>query len=324
MINRRRLLEGLALAATALTRPSRAQATDYPSRPLRWIVGFPAGGAADIIARIIAAQMSDQLRQQVVVENRPGAGTSLAASALLSTAPDGYTMLMLGSSTIVHALLHGDGKSSILQHIVPVAGLTTTAFVVAVHGSAPYATLAGLIEDAKANPGRLRIGSYGVGTQSQLAAQAFSQATGIDVVHVPYRGGAPLVADLLGRHIHVAFDTVASSLPHLKDGNLRALAVTRADRLKILPDIPAVAETLPGYEMAVWTGIGVATGTPSAIVQRLSREVRTALTDTGIRKRLADLAIDPLPYDLDEFSAFWSAETDRTRGLIQKTGIMLR
>jgi tripartite-type tricarboxylate transporter receptor subunit TctC len=196
--------------------------------------------------------------------------------------------------------------------------------VIAVHASAPYAALSDLIGDARANPGKLRIGSYGVGTQSQLAAHAFSQLTGIDVVHVPYRGGAPLVADLLGQHIHVAFDTVASSLPHINGGAFRALAVTTAGRSKVLPGIPAAAETLPGYEMIVWTGIGVARNTPLAIAQRLSRDVKSALTDPRILKKFADLAIDPLPYDLAEFGAFWSAETDRTRMLIEKIGMKLQ
>ena len=319
-IDRRRLLEGLTFAA-ALTVSSPLLAADYPTRPVRWIVGYPAGGAADLIARLIAARMSEQMGQHVFVENKPGAGTSLATSTLLSAPPDGYTMLMLGSSTVVHAVSHGHDQSSIL---LPIAGLTCTAFVIAVHASAPYVTLADLIDDARANPGKLRIGSYGVGTQSQLAAQAFSHAAGIDVVHVPYRGGAPLVADLLGQHIQVVFDTVASSLPHLREGTFRGLAVTAANRLKILPDIPAVADTLPGYEMGVWTGIGVVRDVPVAIVQRLNREVTAALADPAIRKRFADLAIDPMPTSIDEFSAFWLSEVDRTRKLIDTLGIKLQ
>lgn len=323
-LHRRQVLAGAASALALPAAPWRAKAAEYPARPLRWIVGFPAGGAADIIVRIVAAQLSDQMGHQVVVENKPGAGTSLATSALLSAPPDGHTMLLLGSSTVVHALTQDHHQASILRNISPVAGLTTTAFVIAVHASAAHLTLADLIDDARANPGKLRMGSYGVGTQSQLAAQLFSEVAGIDVVHVPYRGGAPLMVDLLGRHIHVAVDTVASSLPYIREGALRALAVTAGTRLTALPDVPAAAETLPGYEMAVWTGIGVPRETPSEIVQRLNREVRTALADPKLASRLAELAIDPMPSSVDEFGAFWSAEAERTRRLIEKIGIKIQ
>jgi tripartite-type tricarboxylate transporter receptor subunit TctC len=229
-------------------------------------------------------------------------------------------MLMLGSSTIVHALTQDHSQQNVLRSLVPASGLTITAFTIAVHASSRHATLADLVADAKSNPGKLRIGSYGVGTQSQMAAKLFSAATGIDVVHVSYRGGAPLAIDLLGRHIHAAFDTVANSLPHIKDGALRALAVTAPDRLKILPDIPAVAEMLPGYEMMVWTGIGLPRETPAAIVERLNREVKAALGEPEIVRKFAELAIEPMRFSVDEFRRFWDAETVRTRKLVDTIG----
>jgi tripartite-type tricarboxylate transporter receptor subunit TctC len=311
-------------SALALMAASPLRADTYPTRPLRWIVGFSAGGTADITARLFSVWLSSRLGQQVVVENKPGAGTNVATRAALDLPPDGYTLLLIGSSTVVNALLHERNQPTILQEIVPVAGITVSAFVIVVNSSARETTLAELIAFAKANPGKLRMGSYGIGTQSHLAAHLFNRSAGIDAVHVPYRGGAPLVSDLLGQHIQVAFDTVASSLPHIQSGALRALAVTTAERLDpALPDVPAAAEIVPGYEAVAWVGLGIRKGTPLEVVERLNHEVSAGLADPMIAARLADLSISPTRYGLDEFGAFWSAEVQRTLELIQKTGLKL-
>lgn len=322
--NRRKVLQWTAGAAASLWQPSRPWAQTYPTRPLRWIIGFPAGGAADVVSRILATWLSDRLGQSVIVENRPGAGTNVATHALLQLPPDGHTLLLIGSSTVVNALLHEGLRSRLLRDIVPVAGLTASAFAILANSAVPLANLADLIAYAKATPGALRVGSYGIGTQSHLAAELLKLRTGIDVTHVPYRGGAPLISDLLGKHIDAGFDTVANALSHIRSGALRALAVTTSARLiDTLPEIPAVAETVPGYEATVWTGIGVRSGTPPEIVERLHRELNAGLTDPAIKARIEDLAITPTLYSPEKFAAFWAAETDRTLTLIQALNIQL-
>ncbi len=320
-LRRRNFLQWTGGMAVLMTTPQFLRAQTYPTHPVRLILGFPPGGAADVVARIMATWLSHRFGQQVIVENKPGAGSNLATRAVLSTPPDGYTLLLIGSSTIVNALLQ---QPALLHDVVPAASLTVSAFVIAVHAASPAATLADLIAFAKRNPRKLRVGSYGVGTQSHLAFHLFANDAKIDVVHVPYRGGAPLMTGLLGQHIDVAFDTVANSLPHIKSGALRALAVTTPNRLnQALPEVPAATETVPGYDAVAWTGLGVRKGTPPEIVERLNREVNAGLADPAISARLAGLATDSMPYSVDKFGVFWSTEIRRTRTLIPHSGIKL-
>jgi tripartite-type tricarboxylate transporter receptor subunit TctC len=320
---RRRAFLQSAGGAAALLATSRSFAQIYPSRPLRLIVGFAPGGAADIVARIVASSLSHRLGQQVMVENRSGAGSHVATRAVLEAPLDGYTLLLTGSSTIVNALLQERHHSAILQELVPVAGLTASAFVILANPSVPERTLGDLIAFAKANPGKLRMGSYGVGTQSHVAARLFSQRAGIDTLHIPYRGGAPLVGDLLGGHIQVGFDSVSSALPHINSGALRALAVTAATRLAALPDVPTARETLPGFEVVAWIGLGVRKGTPLEIIERLNREVNGALADPEVDARLSDLAISSIPCDLNGCQELWKSDISRALELIQETGLSL-
>jgi tripartite-type tricarboxylate transporter receptor subunit TctC len=322
-LHRRALLRSAGGLAVLLATSLPSVASTYPSRSLRWIVGFAPGGAADIVARIVAASLSHRLGQQVLIENKPGAGTNLATRAVIDAPPDGHTLLLTGSSTIVNALLQERHHGAILQEIAPVANLTVSAFVVVVNSSVPEATLGELIAFAKANPGKLRMGSYGIGTQSHLAAQLFGQRAGIDTLHIPYRGGAPLLGDLLGGHIQVGFDTVSSSLPHIRSGALRALAVTSAARVEALPDIPAAAETLPGYDVVAWMGVGVRKGTPIEIFQRLNYEIGDILADPEIGRRFSDLSLNSIPCSLAECDAFWSTDIRRALRLIQDTGLRL-
>jgi tripartite-type tricarboxylate transporter receptor subunit TctC len=323
-MRRRNFLQLTGSALALLAKPSRAWSQGYPTRPLRWIVGFSAGGAADIIARLVAEPLAIRLGQQVVVENKPGAGSTLSVQTLLNAPPDGYTLLLVGSSTVLNALLHKSGPSTFLDEIEPVAGLVVSAFVIVTHLSLPITTLSGLIEFAKANPGELRVGSYGIGTQSHLAVELFAKDLGIEVVHVPYRGGAPMIKDLLGQQIQVAFDTTASALPHVRSGALRALAVTASGRLKeALPEVPAVAEAVPGYEVVAWTGIGIRKGAPSHVLQKLNLAVNAVLAEQDVRQRFADFAIVPTPYDLDEARSLWATEIDRMLKLMPSVGIRL-
>lgn len=289
------------------------------------LIGFPPGGAGDALARIVAAQLSERLGQQVIVEYRAGAGTNVATRQMLSLPADGHTLLLIGSSTVVNALLHERDQPTLLQDIMPVSGFTVSPFVIVVNSSASQMTLADLVAYTKANPGKVRAGTYGVGTQSHIAAQSFCKHAGVDVILVPYRGSASMINDLLGQHIDIAFDSVGSALPHIKSGALRALAVTAGTRLnRALPEVPAATEVLPGYEVTTWTGLAVRQGTSLDIVKRLHNESVAALNHPIVRTRLTDLAFDTLVYSRDEFVAFWSEEVARTRKLIQDAGINLK
>lgn len=294
-------------------------AVDYPAGPVRLILGFPPGGGGDVIARIVAAQLSGRLGQQVVVEYRPGAGSGIALRQMLNSPADGRTLLLMGGSAVIYALLHELDEPKLLQEILPVAGLTVSPFVVVAHSLVPQTTLPDLIAYAASNPREIRVGTYGLGTQSHLAAQSFCKNAGVDVVLVPYRGSAPMMKDLLGRHIEVAFDSVASALPHVQSGALRALAVTGQERLNnVLPGVPAAAEVLADYEAVMWNGIAVRSGTQSDIVMRLHDECMRALNDPAVNVALENLALDTMKFSRAEFSAFWSNQVTRSRRYIEQ------
>jgi len=321
-MDRRRVLRWTARLPAAIAASKCLGASKYPARPLRLIVGFPPGGAGDTLARIIAQWLSGRVDQPVIVENIPGAGSMVATRAIVNAPADGHTLLLAGSSTIVSALLHERGQPALLENIIPVAGLTTSPFVIVVHSSAAERTVADLISYAKAHPGILKVGSYGVGTQSHLAASAFCRHAGIDVAFIPYRGGAPLINDLIGRHIDVAFDSVGNVLPQINAGILRALAVTSSRPLNhSLPTVPAAIEVVPDYEVVVWTALVMQKNTPLDIVERLNKECTAALDDPTIRARLVDLAFDPMPRSYDEIFAFWLEEVSNTRKLILDAGM---
>lgn len=321
-MDRRRVLRWTAGLPAAIAASKCLGASQYPTRPLRLIVGFPPGGAGDTLARIIAQWLSGRVDQPVIVENIPGAGSMVATRTIVNAPADGHTLLLAGSSTIVSALLHERGQPALLENIIPVAGLTTSPFVIAVHSSAAERTVADLISYAKAHPGILKVGSYGTGTQSHLAASAFCKHAGIDVALIPYRGGAPLINDLIGRHIDVAFDGVSNVFPQINAGILRALAVTSARPLNhSLPTVPAAIEVVPNYEVVVWTALAMRKNTPLDIVERLNQECTAALDDPTIRARLADLALDPMPRNYDEILAFWFESASNTRKLILDAGI---
>jgi tripartite-type tricarboxylate transporter receptor subunit TctC len=320
---RRKFLH-LAAGAAALPGLSRvALALDYPTRPIHWVIGFPPGGGATIVARIMGRWLSERLGQQVVIENKPGAGTNIATEAVVNAPPDGYTLLWVGISNAINAMLYVDLPFDFLRDIAPVAGLVIYPLVIEANPSVPAKNIAELVALAKDNPGKITMASYGTGTISHVAGELFKRELGVNMVHVPYRGGAPMVTDLLGGQVQVGIDVVAASLPHIRSGALRALAVTTAARLEALPDVPTVAETIPGYEAVAWTGVGVPRGTPEAIIKLLNREINAGLVDPTIKAQLTELTVTPMVVTSAEFGAYMTAETERWTRMIKLAGIKM-
>ena len=320
---RRRFLH-LTVGATALPAFSRvASALDYPTRPIHWVIGFPPGGGATIVARIMGRWLSERLGQQVVIENKPGAGTNIATEAVVNAPPDGYTLLWAGISNAINAMLYVDLPFDFLRDIAPVAGLVIYPLVIEANPSVPAKNIAELVALAKDNPGKITMASYGTGTISHVAGELFKRELGVNMVHVPYRGGAPMVTDLLGGQVQVGIDVVAASLPHIRSGALRALAVTTAARLEALPDVPTVAETIPGYEAVAWTGVGVPRGTPEATIKLLNREINAGLVDPTIKAQLTELTVTPIVVTPAEFGAYMTAETEKWTRVIKLAGIKM-
>jgi tripartite-type tricarboxylate transporter receptor subunit TctC len=293
MISRRKLLRATALGAissTALTALGRrAFAQTFPTRPVRWVVPYPPGGATDIVARIVGAYLTESLGQQVVIENRPGAGNNLGTEAVVTAAPDGHTFLLVNPANAINATLYKKLSFNYLKDTIQVAGIIRVPNVMEVNPSVPAKTVAEFIAYAKANPGKINWATSGNGTSVHLSGELFKMMTGVDLLHVPYRGSAPALTDMLAGNVHVMFDNMPPSLPHIKAGKLRALGVTTAQRSQALPDVPTVGETVAGYEASAFFGLAVPKGTPAAIVERLNREVNAALKDPKVAARLADM-----------------------------------
>jgi tripartite-type tricarboxylate transporter receptor subunit TctC len=309
----------LATAAATLPAARIVHAQSYPTRPVRWIVPFPPGGATDLVARLIGQRLSERLGQQFIIENRPGGGTNIGVQAVVNAAPDGTTLLFFGTTSAINATLYESLPFNFLRDIAPVAGLVALPMVLEVNPSVPVKTTAELIAYVKANPGKLSIASFGAATISHLAIELFKTTAGVDMVHVPYRGGAPLVTDLIGGQVNAAMDALPSSLPHIKSGALRALALTfRSD---VLPDVPTVGDTLPGYEVSTWLGMGAPTATPPAIIETLNREVNAALADPTIKAKLAEVGATPVVFTSAAFHAFVAAETEKWATVIKAAGV---
>jgi tripartite-type tricarboxylate transporter receptor subunit TctC len=315
---RRRFLQlsGM-LAADPLI--SRVAAQTYPTRPVRLIVGFPAGGSSDIVARIMGGWLSGRLGYPVIIENRPG--TDLAFEGVAHSPADGYTLLFFSTSTAINVTYYQKIPSNFLQDITPVAAVVRSPLVLLTNPSLPVKTVAEFVVYAKANPGKINIASFGVGTISHLAIELFKAQTGTDMVHVPYRGGAPMLTDLLGGQMQAAFDALPSSLPHVQGGALRALAVTTATRSDMLSEVPTVDETVPGYEASTSGGIGVPAGTPIEMIETLNRGINAGLANPAIKARLAELGTTPMIFTPAEFSAYMAAEIDKWGKVIRYAGI---
>ncbi len=318
-IPRRQFLHVAGAAAAQLTASRIACAQTYPSRPARIIVALPAGSSPDIVARLVGQWLSERLGQQFIIDNRPGANGNVGTEAAVRAAPDGYTLLAVIAANAVNATLYNNLNFNFIRDITPVAGLVRIPQVLEVHPSVPAATVPEFIAYAKANPGKLNMASGGIGGTPHVAGELFKMMAGIDIVHVPYRGNPR--PDLLGGQVQVMFDTLPASIELIRTGKLRALAVTTATRLAVLPDIPTVAEFLPGYEASSWQGIAAPKGTPDEIVKKLNTEINTGLTNAKLQTQLANLGAVPMPMSPAEFGKFVADEVEKWAKVIKFAGI---
>ncbi len=280
-----------------------ASAQDYPSRPVRWVIGFPAGGSTDTLVRIMSEWLQSRLGQSVLVENKSGAGSNIATEAVINATVNKRTLTF-----------------DFLKELAPVAGLAQGPSVMVVHPSVPANTVSEFIAYAKANPGKINMGTPGVGTTGHMAGELFKAMAAVDLVHVPYRGSAPAVTDLIGGQIQVMFDAMVSTLPQIQSGKIRALAVTTAARSAVLPNVPAIAETVPGYEAIIWYGVGVPRGTPAEVVGKLHREINAGLTSAKMKAQLSDLGSTPIIVSPSEFWTFARSETEKWEKVIRQSG----
>jgi len=318
---RRKFLH-LAAGAAALPVAARtAWAQAYPSRPVRLIVPFTPGGAADLTARLVSQWLTEHLGQQLIIENRPGAGTNIGTEAVVKAPADGYTLLLVSVANTVNATLYDKLSFDFTRDIAGVAGLIRGPLVMEVHPSVPARTVPEFIAHAKTNPGRINLASAGNGTPSHMAGELFRLATGVNWVHVPYRGAAPAMTDVLAGQVQVIFDNLPTSLEHIKAGKVRPLAVTTVTRAAPLPEIPTVAEFVPGYEVSSWFGIGAPKGVPAEIVAKLNSDINAALSDATIRARIAELSSVPLPMTPSAFSKHLADETEKWGKVVKTANI---
>jgi tripartite-type tricarboxylate transporter receptor subunit TctC len=312
------LAAGVA-AVPAVCSIARAQA--YPSRPVRIIIGFPPGGGADIVARLIAEWLSQRLGQPFIVENRPGAGSNIGTEAVVRAPPDGYTLLLVTSPNAINATLYDKLNFNFLRDIAPVAGLTRDPNVLEVNLSVPAKSVPEFIAYAKANPGKINYASTGIGTPQHVAGELFKVMAGVDLVHVPYRGSALALTDLIAGQVQVMFDVATASIAQIKAGNVRALAVTGAERSEALPDLPTVSEFMPGYEASNFRGVGAPANTPAEIIDKLYNEISAAFADPRIKARIADLGAVPMPMTSIEFGKLLAEETQKWGNIIRTANI---
>ena len=319
---RRRTFLPLALGAAALPALSGvARAQAYPSRPVRLVVGFPAGGATDIQARLMGQWLSERLGQQFIIENRAGASGNIGTEAVAKAPADGYTLLQIVTPHAINAVLYTNLNFDFIRDIAPVIAVARLAYVVVVHPSVPVTTIPELISYAKANPGKINYGSAGAGTPQNISCELFKMMTGVNLVHVPYRGGAPATTDLIGGHLQVIFSPVSESIEHIKTGKLRALAVTPATRLDVLPDVPTVGDFVPGYEASGFAGIGAPRNTPAEIIDMLNKELNAGLADAKVKARIVELGGSVLGGSPAAFGTIISDATEKWAKVIKFAGI---
>ena len=325
MIGRRDLFHSAACAAAASLLPrsitsAQAAAPAYPSQPVRWIVPYTAGGATDVLSRLICQYLSDRLGQTFVVENKPGAGSDIGTQYVINSPADGYTLLLTSTANAINASFDPSLTYNFAKDIVPVAGVARIPLVLVVNNDLPIHSVADFIAYGKAHPGTLSIASSGVGTSLHLSGELFEAMAGIKFTHVPYRGSAPGLTDVMSGHIQGMFDNVTSSFEFIRNGKLRALGITTKERSDILPDVPPISDTLPGFETSSFYGVGAPHGTPVEIVNLLNRQINAALADPGIKKKIADLGAIPISGDAKQFAAMLTAETDRWRKVVEMSG----
>ena len=319
-LGRRRLLQG-ALAATAVPMlPRHAAALDYPTRPLRWIVGFAPGGGSDTVSRIMAQWLAERLGQPVVVENRPGATTNISIQTVVNAPPDGYTLLFIAASAAVNVTLFDNLPFNLLRDIAPVAGLIDFSLVMVANPSVPARTVAEFIAYAKAHPKGVSMASFGTGSTSHMAGELFKSMAGIELTHVPYRGEAPALTDIIAGQVQVMFATLTGALPQIQSGKVRAIAVAAKTRTALLPGVPSVSETVPTYEANSWGGLGVPRGTPPEIIALLNRGINAGLKDPAVKARLTAVAATPTLYTPAEFGAYMASETEKWGRIVKASG----
>jgi tripartite-type tricarboxylate transporter receptor subunit TctC len=314
-----RLAGAATLAPAAVSRTAFAQA--WPSRPIRWLVPFTAGGSTDLIARIMAQWLTDRLGQSVVVENRPGGGTNIAVQAVVNAPPDGYTLLFTVTTHTINPSLYKTLPFDFKRDISPVAGLAELPLVLSVHPSVPAKTVSEFIAYAKANPGKVTMASFGARTVSHLVIELIKSSTGIDVLHVPYPGGSAMMTDMLPGRIQAGVDALPNQLPHVKSGAVRALAVMSTARTPALPDVPTMAEVIPSFDVGGWTGVGAPRGTPEPIVERLNREINAGLEDPGIRTRFAEVGAVPFRLTVAEARSRIASDIEKWARVVKAAGI---
>jgi tripartite-type tricarboxylate transporter receptor subunit TctC len=320
-LERRQFLHLAAIAAASPAASRLAFGQAYPSRPVRWIVPYPAGGTTDLIARLMGQWLTERLGKPVVIENKPGGGTNIGVQAVVNAPADGYTLLFTVATNAINPSLYKSLPFDFQRDITPVAGLAELPLVMVANPGVPASTLAELIAHAKANPGKVNVASFGVRTISHLALELFKAATGVDVVHVPYPGGATMVTDLLSGRIQAGIDALPNSLPHIRGGGVRALAILPAARTPALPHLPTIGETLAGFEVSTWSGVGVPRGTPADIVERLNREINAGLVDPAVTSRFAEVGAVPLRFTPAEMGARIARDVEKWAKVIELAGI---
>jgi len=327
MISRRTAMGLIAMGTAAGTSTiasiGRAAALDYPMRPVRFVVGYPPGGATDILARLVGQGLSEKLGQPFVVENKPGAGNNIGTEAVVNAAPDGYTVLLVNPANFINATLYNNLKFNFVRDIAPVAAFNRVPNVMTVNKDVPAKNVAEFIAYLKANPGKINMASSGNGTSVHLSGEMFMAMTGTKMQHVPYRGAAPAITDLLGGQVQVIFDNMPSIIQHIRGGSLRALGVTTAERSPQLPDVQAIGETVPGYEASALFGMGAPKKTPKEIVEKLNSEINAILTEPEMRKRLAELGGDSLIQSPEAFGGMIQAETEKWQKVVEFAGIKI-
>ena len=312
-------LAGAAVALPAVSRIASAQA--YPSRPIRIVIGYTPAGSADITARLMGQWMSERLGQTVVIENRPGAGTNLATEAVVRAPADGYTLLLVAPANAINATLFEKLNHNFLRDIAPVAGINRFANVMEVNPAVPAKTVPEFIAYAKANPGKLSMASSGAGSTIHMSGELFKMMTGIQMTHVPYRGSAPALTDMISGQVQVMFDNIPTSIQHIRAGKLRALAVTGTARSELLPDIPIVADYLPGYEASAWYGFGAPRGTPPDIIEKLNKTVNAILADPAVKAKFADMGATLIMSSPADFGKYVAAETEKWGKVVKFSGV---
>ena len=321
-LSRRGILR-LAASAAVLPAASRIMQAQqaYPMRPVRLVVGFPAGGVVDTLARLVGQRLSERLRQPFIIENRPGAGGNIATEAVVRAAPDGHTLLMINLPHAINAALYDNLNFDFIRDIAPTAGIMRAPGLMVVNPSMPARTVPEFIAYVRSNPGKINMASAGNGTTGHVFGELFKFMTALNIVHVPYRGGMPAITDLLSGQVQVYFGPVLESIEHVRTGKLRALAVTAAERLELLPDIPAIAEFVPGYEASGWHGVGAPVNTPREIVGTLNTEINAALVDSKMKSRLADLGGTVLPGSPANFGKLIAADTEKWGKVVKSANI---